>query len=134
LPRGNEPGSGTSHWSNSASVFGSAKFGSWYAPSSTKTGPTGHFDPPAGAPLPLGADGVSSLYEDDGKTFDYRKGVWMGITMTWRDADGRLALELTPGSRMLAPLGRAFAVRLAGTQATRSVVFEGKPLEVRLPR
>ena len=31
-----------------------------------------------------GADGQSSWYEDDGKTFAYRRGEWMRVTMTWR--------------------------------------------------
>jgi len=43
---------------------------------------------PVDAPLTLivypGADGASSLYEDDGKTFAYRKGEWMRIEMGCR--------------------------------------------------
>jgi alpha-glucosidase/alpha-D-xyloside xylohydrolase len=95
-----------------------------------------HVDEPRSEPLTMtvypGADGASSLYEDDGKTFDYRKGAWMGISMKWRDADRRLTLDLSPRSRMLPPLRRPIDVRIAGTQTVRSVVFEGKTVEVRL--
>jgi alpha-glucosidase/alpha-D-xyloside xylohydrolase len=79
-----------------------------------------------------GADGSATFYEDDGKTFEYRKGAWMGITMKWTDAERRLTLDLAPGSRMLAPARRPIDVRIAGTQTVRSVVFEGRGLEVRL--
>ena len=79
-----------------------------------------------------GADGSHTLYEDDGKSFDYRKGEWMGIEMAWRDSDRRLTLRLARGSRMLAPLRRQIDVRLAGSKDSKRVVFEGKPVEVRL--
>ncbi len=90
---------------------------------------------PVDAPLTFvvypGADGASTLYEDDGKTFDYRKGKWMRIKMVWRDAERRLTLRLAPGSRMLPPARRMIEVRVAGERKTRSVVFDGQPVEVR---
>jgi alpha-glucosidase (family GH31 glycosyl hydrolase) len=79
-----------------------------------------------------GADGSFTVYEDDGQTFDYRKGVWMGIAAQWREATRTLTLSLAPGSRMLAPNRRAIEVKVAGTNTTRSVTFEGKPVEVKL--
>ena len=49
-----------------------------------------YVDEPVDGPLTVvvypGADGAFSLYEDDGKTFDYRKGAWMRMAMTWNDA------------------------------------------------
>jgi hypothetical protein len=78
-----------------------------------------------------GADGAFTVYEDDGRTFDYRKGVWMGIVAAWRDADRRLSLALAPGSRMLAPTRRPIEVRIAGTTTVRTVTFEGNPIDVR---
>ena len=33
-----------------------------------------------------GADASFLLYEDDGKSFDYRKGAWTGVHMEWHDA------------------------------------------------
>jgi alpha-glucosidase/alpha-D-xyloside xylohydrolase len=89
---------------------------------------------PVEGPLTLvvypGADGSFLLYEDDGQTFDYRKGEWMGIAMQWRDAQRRLTLQLAPGSRMLPPVKRAIDVRLAGSTATKPVVFTGQTLQI----
>jgi alpha-glucosidase/alpha-D-xyloside xylohydrolase len=78
-----------------------------------------------------GADGGFMVYEDDGRSFEYRRGVWMGIEARWRDAGRRLTLALAPGSRMLGP-GRRIEVRLAGAKPVKRVVFEGKRLEVEL--
>jgi alpha-glucosidase (family GH31 glycosyl hydrolase) len=93
-------------------------------------------DQPAEGPLSLvvypGADGTSSIYEDDGKTFDYRKGAWMRMEMAWRNADRRLTVRLAPGSRMLPPARRTIDVRVAGEQTTRRISFEGRPVEIRL--
>ncbi|HEX4951758.1 MAG TPA: DUF5110 domain-containing protein, partial [Blastocatellia bacterium] len=86
------------------------------------------------APLTLviypGADGTFAWYEDDGKTFDYQRGKFMRVQCVWNDRQRRLSLRLAPGTQMLPPLARNIAVRLAGTQATRTAVFAGKPLEV----
>ena len=72
-----------------------------------------------------GADGAFTLYEDDGRSFNYRRGEWMGIEMRWQDAQKRLTLQLAPGSRMLPPLRREIDVRLAGAKPSRRVVFTG---------
>ncbi|HLW81568.1 MAG TPA: TIM-barrel domain-containing protein [Candidatus Acidoferrales bacterium] len=77
-----------------------------------------------------GADGSFLLYEDDGKSFDYRKGEWMGIQMTWNDSRRVFRLNLAPGSRMLAPMRRNIEVKVE--QATRRIVFEGHSMEVQL--
>jgi alpha-glucosidase/alpha-D-xyloside xylohydrolase len=74
-----------------------------------------------------GADASFLLYEDDGCSFNYRKGEWMGIQMDWHDANRTLTLHLATGSRMLPPLRRKLEVRL--DQETRSLVFDGGPLK-----
>jgi alpha-glucosidase/alpha-D-xyloside xylohydrolase len=79
-----------------------------------------------------GADGSCNLYEDDGSTFNYRTGEWMGLHADWDNRRRTLALRLAPGSRMLPPLRRNIEVRLAGEQAVRSIVFAGKPVTVKL--
>ena len=81
--------------------------------------------------VPPGADGAFSLYEDDGNTFDFRKGVFMRLNMVWNDQQRRLSLRLGNGSKMLAPMKRNIVVRLAGSQQTKDVVFDGRPVEVR---
>jgi alpha-glucosidase (family GH31 glycosyl hydrolase) len=77
-----------------------------------------------------GADGSFRLYEDDGSSFNYRKGEWMGIDMRWDNAARKLSLRLAEGSRMLPPLKRNIEVTL--DQTTRSVVFDGRAAEVKL--
>ena len=79
-----------------------------------------------------GADGAFTLYEDDGRSFGYRKGEFMRMTLTWRDAARRLSLRLGPRSRMLPPARRPMQIRLAGSKDTSSVVFDGKPVDVTL--
>jgi alpha-glucosidase/alpha-D-xyloside xylohydrolase len=90
---------------------------------------------PVDAPLELriypGADGAFTLYDDDGETFDYERGDWMGMDMRWTDRNRRLALSLTRGSRVRPP-SRRLRVRVVGTQAERDVVFSGSPIEVTL--
>jgi alpha-glucosidase/alpha-D-xyloside xylohydrolase len=80
-----------------------------------------------------GADGAFMLYEDDGRSFEYRKGAWMGIDVGWRDAERRLTLALARGSRMRAPGRRPIDVRIAGEKDVRRVSFEGKPLSIGVP-
>ena len=91
-------------------------------------------DEPVDGPLTLtaypGLNGVSMLYEDDGKTFNHRRGEFMKMEMNWSDANRRLSLRLVQGSRMIVPR-RNLAVRVAGQQATRPTVFEGRPVDIR---
>ena len=76
-----------------------------------------------------GADGSFLLYEDDGSSFNYRQGEWMGIQMNWNDRQRLLRLALASGSRMLPPLRRDVVVKLG--DVSRRVVFNGHPMEVR---
>ena len=78
-----------------------------------------------------GADGAFTLYEDDGRSFDYRQGRQMRLAMRWNDAAKRLSISLASGSRMLPPLTRPIRVRIAGTKEEKAVEFAGKPIEVR---
>jgi alpha-glucosidase/alpha-D-xyloside xylohydrolase len=95
-----------------------------------------YVDQPVDEPLTLvvypGADGVSALYEDDGRSFDYRKGEAMRLEMAWADRERRLTVRLAPGSRMLPPSPRRLLVRMAGREEVRTVSFDGRPLQVRL--
>jgi alpha-glucosidase (family GH31 glycosyl hydrolase) len=79
-----------------------------------------------------GADGTFTLYEDDGRTFDYRKGEWMGIAMAWDDRARRLTLRLELGSQMRPPMPRTIEARLAGTTTAKTVAFNGRPASITL--
>ncbi|HEX7939948.1 MAG TPA: TIM-barrel domain-containing protein, partial [Gemmatimonadaceae bacterium] len=94
-----------------------------------------YMDEPVAGPTTLtvypGADGASTLYDDDGHTFDYRKGAWARVVMQWNERERRLTLSLAPGSRMLAP-EMAFDVRVAGSDKSTSVTFRGRKTQVAL--
>jgi alpha-glucosidase (family GH31 glycosyl hydrolase) len=85
-------------------------------------------DGPLSISIYPGADAAFLLYEDDGTSFNYRKGEWMGIQMAWDDAKKKLSLELAPGSRMLPPVTRQIEAQLGKT--TRSATFAGKRVEL----
>jgi alpha-glucosidase/alpha-D-xyloside xylohydrolase len=95
-----------------------------------------YVDEPSDEPLTLtvypGADGRSTLYDDDGNSFDYRRGAYMRMIMAWREASRRLTLSLAPGSRMTPAAPRRIDVRLAGGGSAKSVVFSGRSVEVQL--
>ncbi len=77
-----------------------------------------------------GASGSFVLYEDDGETFNYEKGERMRLRLTWDDHSRRLRMHLEEDSQMLPPLRRQITVQIASENLARSLVFEGKPLEV----
>jgi alpha-glucosidase (family GH31 glycosyl hydrolase) len=77
-----------------------------------------------------GADGSFDLFEDDGRSFEFRRGGWMGISFAWNDAQRRLTVTLTPGSRMRPPLVRDLAIRVAGQEKSTPVKFSGKRLVI----
>src|SRR5215472_2094366 len=85
-------------------------------------------DAPTQVTIYPGADGSFLLYEDDGISFDYRKGAWMGMELNWADARRTLTLRLAPRSRMLPPAHRKFEVRVENS--SRTIVFDGKPLDI----
>jgi alpha-glucosidase (family GH31 glycosyl hydrolase) len=87
-------------------------------------------DEPLSLSIYPGADASFLLYEDDGRSFAYRKGEWMGIQMTWNDSAKKLSLRLADGSRMLQPSPRPITVQVAG--AKREIKFSGKSLEISL--
>jgi alpha-glucosidase (family GH31 glycosyl hydrolase) len=87
-------------------------------------------DEPLSLTIYPGSDGSFRLYEDDGASFNYRRGEWMGIDMDWNDARRRLSLRLASGSRQLPPLRRSIVAILA--QETRQITFGGHPVEVSL--
>jgi alpha-glucosidase/alpha-D-xyloside xylohydrolase len=76
-----------------------------------------------------GADGSFLHYEDDGSSFNFRKGEWMGLAMSWNDARKAFTVRLAAGSRMLAPGKQELRVKVG--DATKSAVFDGHNLEVR---
>src|SRR5512146_1297645 len=90
-------------------------------------------DEPVDAPLTLvvypGADGVSWLYGDDGRSFNYRRGEFMRLEFAWKDKQRLLSVKLAQGTRLLPPAAHKLQIRVAGQKAVRDAVFEGRTLE-----
>jgi alpha-glucosidase/alpha-D-xyloside xylohydrolase len=85
-------------------------------------------DQPLSISIYPGGNASFLLYEDDGISFNYRKGEWMGLQLDWNDARRRLTMSLASGSRMLPARIRHIEVRF--NQTTRALVFDGNPLDV----
>jgi alpha-glucosidase/alpha-D-xyloside xylohydrolase len=87
---------------------------------------------PIDEPLTLqiypGADGRTTVYEDDGETFDFERGEWTGLEARWNDRQRRVELRLASGSKLRPPLTRRLRVRLAGGSETHDVTFSGAPI------
>jgi alpha-glucosidase/alpha-D-xyloside xylohydrolase len=101
------------------------------------TGPLKQYsDEPVDGPLTLtaypGANGAALVYDDDGKSFDYRKGQFSRLEARWDDRARRVSLSLAPGSRMLPSTARAIEIVIAGEKKRQAVKFDGKPIEVRM--
>jgi alpha-glucosidase (family GH31 glycosyl hydrolase) len=85
-------------------------------------------DQPCAISIYPGKDGSFLLYEDDGTSFNYRKGQWMGVQMAWNDAQRKLTLHLADGSRLLSPMPRTFEISLLKNK--QSLTFDGKSVSV----
>lgn len=89
-----------------------------------------HSDQPLTISIYPGADANFLLYEDDGKSFDYRRGEWLGIEMAWHDGRRTLSLRLARGSKMLSPSPRKVKLELGETVC--QIEFDGTAKDVRL--
>ena len=77
-----------------------------------------------------GSDGEFTLYEDDGRTFDFRRGEWQGTRLTWNDKLRQLSLAPAKGSKTSGQ--RIFEIRLAAESKTRRISFAGRTTSIRL--
>ena len=86
------------------------------------------------APLTItiypGADGECLFYEDDGISFNYRRGDWMGLQLKWKDSQRTLTLHLVTGSRMRAPLRRDIEVKV-GDSVHLTISFNECSIDLR---
>lgn len=85
-------------------------------------------DGPLSVSIYPGADASFLLYEDDGISFNYRKGHWTGMQMTWNDSNRKFDLTLASGSRLMPPEKRTIEVKLGGI--TKTIDFAGKPVSI----
>ena len=87
-------------------------------------------DEPATLRIYPGADGAATVYEDDGETFDFERGDWMGLGLRWDERQRRLELRLSPGSQMRPPRPRRLRVQRAGNPDAQEIVFSGAPTAI----
>jgi alpha-glucosidase/alpha-D-xyloside xylohydrolase len=76
-----------------------------------------------------GTNRAYTLYEDDGVSFDFKNGRFTKIRCEWNDASRQMTIRIQKGSQAVR---KRFIVKLANSSASRPVVFDGKPLRVRL--
>jgi alpha-D-xyloside xylohydrolase len=77
-----------------------------------------------------GADGMMTLYEDDGVSFDYEKGAFTRIVCSWNDDSRTLSLKADPKGRV--PKGRVFSVEIAGSAGGKRLTMSGVSASIRL--
>jgi alpha-glucosidase (family GH31 glycosyl hydrolase) len=91
---------------------------------------------PSSAPIELriypGRDGRFALYEDDGVTMDYTRGILSTVDIRWNDGLKRLSVMLAAGSVMRSFTTRAFSVSLAGSDVAKTLDFRGSLITVTL--
>lgn len=107
---------------------------------------TQYVDEKPDAPLTLvvytGADGAFSLYEDDGRSMQYKSGAWSRMQISYDDRTGTVTLGAREGKGYAGmPASRTVRVRwiAAGGSvaqegpADAEVTWQGKPLRVKRP-
>jgi alpha-glucosidase len=91
---------------------------------------------PVNGPLTLvvypGAAGAADVYDDDGVSFEHKRGNYMRLMARWDDVRRTLRLSLASSSRLVGGAARRIEIRRAGEARTQSVRFDGSPVVVRL--
>ena len=104
-------------------------------------------DQDPGAPIELrvyrGADGAYSLYEDEGNNYDYEKGAFAHIPITWNEAARTLTIGAREGKYPGMPSSRSFHIvwvgagHGAGEDMTRksdaNVAYAGAAVTIHAP-
>lgn len=80
-----------------------------------------------------GADAVFTLYEDDGWSNDYEKGVCSRIVFTWDENQKQLTIGKRVGEYAGMPMARQFQVRLVNG-SVQQLIYQGEEIKVKLGR
>lgn len=88
-----------------------------------------------------GSDAFFELYEDDGETYAYERGIYSSITFTWNETTRTLTLSAPQGGMPPLQARRTFAITLfqpgpegAVSENTLQITYENKPLTLRFDR
>ncbi len=73
-----------------------------------------------------GNDGSFTLYEDEGDNYNYEKGKYSLIKMTWNDKERTLTFSERQGSFSGMLKKRTFNIHIMGTETVKSIEYDGK--------
>ena len=79
-----------------------------------------------------GSNAVFTLYEDEGDNYNYERGVYSTITMKWNDSQRTFTVEARQGQFPCMLQNRKFNIRIAGTEAVKTVDYNGNAVSVTL--
>ena len=79
-----------------------------------------------------GSNAVFTLYEDEGDNYNYERGVYSTITMKWNDSQRTFIVEARQGQFPGMLQNRKFNIRIAGTEAVKTVDYNGFAVSVTL--
>ena len=77
-----------------------------------------------------GSNAVFTLYEDEGDNYNYERGVYSTITMKWNDSQRTFTVEARQGQFPGMLQNRKFNIRIAGTEAVKTVDYNGNAVSV----
>ena len=77
-----------------------------------------------------GADGTTSLYQDDGISFAYQKGKFSRIACTWNDRERILTLKADPLGKLLRR--EAIVAEIAGTPGSKPLTMHNGAASIHL--
>jgi alpha-glucosidase/alpha-D-xyloside xylohydrolase len=89
-------------------------------------------DEPVTLKIHQGADGRYVLYDDDGISLDYLKGLWSQTLIKWDDSARRLTIEphVRPDGTAFRTPARKFKIELVPDGAAKEVRYTGRRLEL----
>ena len=79
-----------------------------------------------------GSNAAFTLYEDEGDNYNYERGVYSTITMKWNDSQRTFTVEARQGQFPGMLQNRKFNIRIAGTEAVKTVDYSGIAVSVTL--
>ena len=79
-----------------------------------------------------GSNAVFTLYEDEGDNYNYERGIYSTITMKWNDSQRTFTVEARQGQFPDMLQNRKFNIRIAGTEAVKTVDYNGNAVSVTL--
>lgn len=79
-----------------------------------------------------GSNALFTLYEDEGDNYNYERGAYSTITMKWNDSQRTFTVEARQGQFPGMLQNRKFNIRIAGTEAVKTVDYNGNAVSVTL--